>query len=503
MSHGFRPTRLSYLAFAASISIAAPSVLAQDIVFRQSDRTISYPVQSVIQGDINRDGYPDFLFGLYASLNIYVLKSNGPNSYVNWTIPTTYCPSTPLGFGDFQRNGRNDLLLSYAVDGARHCAGSANGNTFADYLNDGTGVFHQFNKFTGATPGLVVADFNHDMKLDLVTYTGNEIALEYGGGNGKFAGPYKIATLAGSPHSLTANFVNLIAGDFDGNGCADVAWTEYEPYGQRGFQSQLRVAYGDCKGNFSVTTAYNVIGEIDNIQTADLNRDGVSDIIATLDASAEGVTNPTLQISYGHTNRTFTTKLISDPSLSGPIQVADLNGDGFQDIAYVSSSASGTEIKIVEGDASQSFSRISTHPLPGGNNLPIQILAGDYNRDGKIDLAVVAARPVSQGGFDLSILTNTSAYPGGACVPPVTPGIRVCSPGQTSGTTVTVLADATNVNPTVYMDLYVDGVKKISYGSTHELRGSFTLAPGTHQFIYHSADAAGIRNELSTPVTVK
>jgi len=38
---------------------------------------------------------------------------------------------------------------------------------------------------------------------------------------------------------------------------------------------------------------------------------------------------------------------------------------------------------------------------------------------------------------------------------------------------------------------------------THcELRGSFTLTPGTHQFVFCSYDAAGIGNQLVTPVTV-
>ena len=493
-----------FLALMGSVAILVPVVVAQDITFSQTDKAIQYPARFVAQGDINRDGYPDFLFGLTGSLNIYTLKSNGSGGYVNWTIPTSYCPSSPLGFGDFQRNGKNDLLVSTST--IPTCAHAASG-TFGDYLNNGSGTFQLYKKFptvSFAAQAAVVADFNHDMKVDLVVADGKQLELYYGQGNGGFAGPYKITSFVGTPASLTASFYNLIAGDFDGNGCTDVAWTEYEAYGQRGFKSQLRVAYGNCSGGFSVVTPYNVIGEIDNIQATDLNRDGVSDIVATLDAAGEGVTNPTLQISYGHKNRTFTTKLISDPSLSGPIQVADLNGDGFPDIAYVSSSASGAEIKIVEGDAAQSFSRISVHPLSAANSLPTQILSGDYNRDGKTDLAVLATKlPANGGGEDLALLANTSPYPHGVCVPPVTPGIRVCSPGTTSGTTINVLAAATNPNPTIYMELWVDGVKRFAYGSTHELRGTLTLAPGSHRFTYFSSDAAGIRNQLVTYVTVK
>jgi hypothetical protein len=38
-----------------------------------------------------------------------------------------------------------------------------------------------------------------------------------------------------------------------------------------------------------------------------------------------------------------------------------------------------------------------------------------------------------------------------------------------------VLADAQLSNPAVYMELWVDGKKTISYGSTQELRGTLSL----------------------------
>ena len=216
----------------AVVCVALFTLVAQpqDITFTQASRNISYPAGFFIQGDINRDGYPDFLFGLSDSLNIYALNSNGPNSYVNWSIPTIYCPSYPLAFGDFQRNGKIDVLVS-TNDGSS-CAGT-HSSTFSDYVNDGTGVFRQYKSFpvtNYAADAAVVADFNSDHKLDAVIIDGSLVELVYGDGFGGFSSPYKIASLVGSPASLTTNFDNLIVGDFDGNGCPDVAWTEYETY---------------------------------------------------------------------------------------------------------------------------------------------------------------------------------------------------------------------------------------------------------------------------------
>jgi len=301
---------------------------------------------------------------------------------------------------------------------------------------------------------------------------------------------------------MTGIYYNLIAGDFDGNGCPDVAWTEFEEVGIRSFQSQLKVAYGDCHGHFSISTPYNGTGEIDNLETADLNRDGVSDIVASLNVGGQGVVDPTIQISYGHKNRTFTTKLIKDPGFAGYLQIADFNGDGFPDIAYITAGSSAGAVKILEGDALQSFVGSSEYFIPGSNNRPFELVSGDYNRDGKPDLAFLATQ-IGVAGDTITRLFNTSPFPSGACVPPITPGIVVCSPGKTSGTTVNVLAAGMNTNPTVYMELWVDGFKKVGYGSTHELRGTFNLATGTHRFIYFSFDAAGIRNMLDTSVVVK
>ena len=309
---------LKMISLVTSLTVATQVASAQTISFSATNKTIPYPVSDVIQGDINRDGYPDFLFGVNASTNIYTYKSDGVGDYVDWTIPTQYCPSIPLALGDFQRNGKQDLLVS-PVEGAQCVTYNP---TFANYANDGTGIFKLYKQFAlsgGAAQAAVIADFNGDKKLDAVVIDGqSQLELYYGGGYGSFSGPYKITQLTGTAASLTGNFYNLITGDYDGNGCPDVAWTEYEPYGQRGFQSQLKIAYGDCKGGFSVVTQQNIIGEIDSLQTADLNRDGISDIVSALDAAGQGVSNPTLQIFYGQKSHTLTPKLIEDPGLTGP-----------------------------------------------------------------------------------------------------------------------------------------------------------------------------------------
>ena len=139
--------------------------------------------------------------------------------------------------------------------------------------------------------------------------------------------------------------------------------------------------------------------------------------------------------------------------------------------------------------------------MPDANGVPEELVFGDYNRDGKTDLAMLSTG--SGTGPIFTLFTNTSPYPGGACVTPVRPGINVCSPGPVSGPTVNILADGTSQNPAVFMELWVDGVKRVGYGSSNELRATLTLSPGVHRLGYYAIDAAHIKVHRVTYITVK
>jgi hypothetical protein len=167
--------------------------------------------------------------------------------------------------------------------------------------------------------------------------------LYYGDGWGNFAGPYLIAVFRGDAKSQTGNYYNLTLGDFDGDGCPDVAWIDDEGHG---WSASVRVAYSNCHGGFSLPfTPEAALGKIDNLQTADINLDGISDLVVTFDPPLL-LSAPAVQVFLGKKRGNFTfSPFFMDPGLSGPIQVADFNGDGYPDIAYMSTSASGRSIK--------------------------------------------------------------------------------------------------------------------------------------------------------------
>jgi len=482
-------------------AIFAPQAGSQNITFDQADRLNPYYPFTMTKADLNRDGYPDLMFSLPSSLNIYTLISSGGN-YVNWTIPTSYCPSNPIGVGDFQRDGTQNILVGYPTLLTGPCGGTTSqGATFAEYSNNGSAIFNKYTTLQGESVAAVVADFNGDGKLDIVAYNGN-IGLYYGSGYGHFSSMYKIAAVAGNVPSIG---FPLVAGDFDGNGCPDVAWLEQTGGNPDPLKTALKVAYGNCKGSFAVVTQFSGSVLMNSLHVSDLNRDSVTDLVATYSTDSPGAG---LLIFYGQKNRTFVRKTIIDNEASDPLEVADLNGDGYPEIAYfdyvngASVPPTSTTLVIRKGDATQAFSTETFYPF--GQNSVDQILAGDFNRDGKQDLAVLYSGPtIPSTEKAFSFLYNTTAYPNGACIVPAGPGINICSPGSTSTSAMKVLAAANVDNPAVYIELWVDGKRVIGYGSTNELRTSLTLTPGSHTLGFVAIDAAGIKITKSKVVTVQ
>jgi hypothetical protein len=508
----------------AFLALSSATVFGQNITFSQADRTLPYNVNLAHGVDVNGDGATDFLFDPTASKNLYSLVSDGHGDFAGQTISTIYCPSAVLGFGDFRRIGKEDLLVGSSLYGVT-CGGAPEYTAAAIYSNNGSGAFTLNKKATGVVLGAVVADFNGDGKLDVVTLNNSDsshptqtINLYYGNGGGAFAGPYLIAKPTGEVEIDQGTYdyrsgVNLMTGDYDGDGCADAAWLDfsYDPSSGNGIPStsQIKIAYGNCHGSFTVKTVYTSKTQALNyLVTADMNRDGVSDIVANYQNFISYTGGNA--IFYGQKARTVTSKLIEDPYVgTGIVQVGDFNGDGFPDIAYLSSDgqfpygSDSDEVKILAGNAAQSFSNVTIYPLP---HISVRsLLAGDFNHDGKEDLAFLYSSYEEQKNNVFSILTNTTQFPNGTCVAPSSPGVKVCAPGNGSSVNspVQVQAASTITGTLARMELWVDGVKKYTETSSKTLNTSISLAAGSHRFGVFAVNTAGTKWEGVANATVK
>jgi hypothetical protein len=134
--------------------------------------------------------------------------------------------------GDFNADGNLDVAFT--------CYGTNSADTQVlgeVLLGNGNGTFNEtpsglaFNVgYAGATLlGLVVADFNHDGKLDLITVdAGNTPSMHVllGNGNGYFGTEqdyYLPLHLSNTPQSSASLGLSFAVGDFNGDGFLDVA----------------------------------------------------------------------------------------------------------------------------------------------------------------------------------------------------------------------------------------------------------------------------------------
>lgn len=236
--------------------------------------------------------------------------------------------------------------------------------------------------------GLAVADFNQDGKADLAVAANVKVYVMLGNGDGTFA------PASGSPDSIPSppydDFPSpyagpMAVGDFNHSGHPGLAVGE--------FQSEAAaILLGNGDGTFGyASTLANTDGmPLSWLTAADFNGDGNLDLFAM--ASIDGQ-SPTVLLGYGSGvfNRVAQNANISAGIYGLSSAAGDFNGDGKLDIAVSTggpSSRSGVAVLLGNGDGT--FMQATGSPISLGQT-PFAIVAADFNGDGKLDLAVTDA----------------------------------------------------------------------------------------------------------------
>jgi hypothetical protein len=279
--------------------------------------------------------------------------------------------------GDFSHDGKLDVATADKFNG-----------TVSVYLGNGDGTFEAPLVFAvGSNPlGIVAADFNGDGKLDLATALSStdNIAVLLGNGNGTFK-PLPLNKISPPPIPTRIIPFDLIAGDFNGNGKLDLITSD-------GGRDDVAFLPGLGNGTFG-PAIYYPLGKSPltsapdtptGLVTDDFNGDGHLDFAVT-DPVREAV-----WLFLGNGNGTFQTPI----NVTGngfqfgrlnPSQLvaADFNGDGKPDLAVTDAFSNNLAVYLGNGNGTFAAPTVlATDPRPFG------LAADDFNGDGKIDLAV-------------------------------------------------------------------------------------------------------------------
>ncbi|HSP99975.1 MAG TPA: VCBS repeat-containing protein [Candidatus Dormibacteraeota bacterium] len=330
--------------------------------------------ETILAGDVDGDGAADVLaFGRLGGGATW-LHGRGDGSFDG-------VPCTLASFGALT------ALVSEDFDGDEHpdlAAISEDSGQLGIFIGIGDGRFRALPPIdVGRRPrGLAVGDFNQDDKPDLavVVFGGDDVAVLLGDGHGRFSTPRHVA-VGGGPTAISV-------GSFANPTSVDLAVVN-------SLTDSVSILYGDGHGQFPKVVNHPVPTRPSFLIVGDTNQDGNQDLVV---GSAYSETVAIL-LGNGHALDAPTTSKLE--GTAKPSVAEDFDGDGQMDL--VNPDELGGAIEILPGERPGEFGRPIRLSV---GRAPQALATGDFNRDGKVDIAVA-----DRIGQNIAILLNRSSKP--------------------------------------------------------------------------------------------
>lgn len=399
--------------------------------------------ESIAIGDFNNDGKQDVVTANFDSSNVSILLGDGTGNFSPRLDFVVGLNPVSVTVGDFNNDGKQDVA-------------TANRSSYdvSIVLGDGMGSFGPPANFViGSYPSSVaVGDFNSDGNEDLVTIGGNSpLLILLGDGTGSFAPPLNIDIHVG---------FNLAVGDFNGDGRQDLAvandFIALDTVGiflSQPCSSPTPTPTG-TPPNLGTYPNTSIPLSSDTTVTPDTVPVAATTIIVSTSTSFQGsltgdpttgvvrVTNAHPAGSYEITVRafnptgvtttaTFTLTITTegcipvnfDPALNlytgvrpQSVAVGDFNGDGNQDLVVGDAGINQPpkhipgNLAILLGNGAGNFSTINVSASP------FFVAVGDFNGDGKQDVAINDSRILimlgdGTGHFGTTIFVGAGPFP--------------------------------------------------------------------------------------------
>jgi hypothetical protein len=363
------------------IAVCGPSDAQVSVLLGKGDGTFKPFIvttagpggNNIAVADFNGDGKLDVAISdnLESTEGVDIMLGNGDGTF---KVPVTYATANDprmVVVADFNGDGKLDLATI-----------NSGSETVSLLLGTGTGTFATHTDFATKQPGcvsLAAGDLRNNGKIDLVAgcQVLGQVVVLLGSGTG---------TLAAAKDYAVPDGVDIVAlGDFNGDGKLDVAVTS----GEEG-EGVVSILAGSGSGKLKAAVGFGTNFGPTALGVADFNGDGKMDVVTADSNSPFELTFGEISVLLsngksllgGRTDYSVATG--NETGAYSGIAAADLNGDGKPDLIVPVTFADQLAVLINTGKGA--FKSFVTYPLPSS---PQAVVAGDFNNDKKIDVAVV------------------------------------------------------------------------------------------------------------------
>ncbi len=332
---------------------------------------ISQNPAALVTADFNRDGKTDVVAATQLG-DISVLLGTGFGRFVSAASFATGTGSNYVVAHDLNGDGKLDVAVVNELS-----------NTVSILLGGGNGSFAPKNDIpVGHQPfSVTVGDLNGDQEPDLVVANSGHfsddpgnISILLGKGDGTFQPPKNI-TVGNIP-------VFTAVADFNNDGKQDLAVANF-------VDNTVSILRGNGDGSFGAPTtlSFPPFSQVLQVFAADVDGDHNQDLVVG------GGSN--VWIVKGNGFGSFGQPQLVHAGFTGEVVVSDFNGDHTPDLAVIGLAADDAtfEVDVLLGNGNGTFRTTASVPFFGG--FATEVIAADFNGDGKMDLATTGLNTLS------------------------------------------------------------------------------------------------------------